>query len=275
MFACSCHGYPAVSKTKQRLRKKSHGTSIPISKCSITNVTIHFELLSLSVRFLMGAGCSKGAAEVVRADATTFSSVDNNNSVIKDTNVEHHEETFHPAETQNNQMEQEPSLKTSDKLNVKTEACSHGEGTANATEDQTTDAQNVGEQSSVLLASFCDKNPKLTSDLKATSDHYQALKEALKSGDLMTKAALEHVTGLFELYTKNGKPAKKVITDFAVALGIPKLSYDIIVDRRTNCKELTTWDREVDNEQETEGDTNESTSPESQVSRGRLLSGSV
>lgn len=215
----------------------------------------------------MGAGCSKGAAEVVTADATTFNSVDNHNSVIKDTNVEHRVETSQPSESHNEEME--PSKETPDMLNVETAACSHEESTANSTEDQTPQAQDVGDQSTMLLTSFCEKNPKLESDLKATRDHYQALKEALESGDLMTKAAYEHVEGLFELYTKNGKPAKKVITDFAVALGIPKLFYDIIVDRRTNFKELTTWDRELEKEQETERDANEtSANPENKVGRG-------
>ncbi|KAL9979651.1 hypothetical protein ACROYT_G017341 [Oculina patagonica] len=211
----------------------------------------------------MGAGCSKGAAEVVTADATTFNSVDNHNSVIKDTNVEHHEETSQPTESHNEQMEQKPSKKTPDMSNVGTAASSHEEDTANATEDQTPQAQDDGDQSTVLLTSFCEKNPKLESDLKAMRDHYQALKEALEGGNLMTKAAYEHVEGLFNRYTKNGKPAKIVLTDYAVALGIPKLFYDIVVDRRTNCKELTTWDRELEEEKETEKDANEaSASPE-------------
>ena len=206
----------------------------------------------------MGAGCSKGAAKVVTADATTVSSVDNHNSVLKtDTDVNQHGEPSHPGESQEGQTEEKPSLQTSDMSNVKTEACSHEEGIASVAEDQITQAQDADDQSIVLLTSFCEKNPKLESDLRAKRDHYQALKEALESGNLATQTALDNVTGLFNLYTKNGKPAKKVLTDFAVALGIPKLAYDIVVDRRTNCQELTTWDRKEEKEPETERNANE------------------
>ncbi|XP_078366964.1 uncharacterized protein LOC144650989 isoform X1 [Oculina patagonica] len=217
----------------------------------------------------MGAGCSKGAAEVVTADATTFNSVENHNSVIKDTNVEHREETSQPAESHNEQMEQKPSKETSDMLNVEAPASSHEEDTANATEDQNPQAQDVGDQSTVLLTSFCEKNPKLESDFKAIRDHYQALKEAMESGNLMSKAAYEHVDGLLNLYFKNGKSATIVLTDYAVALGIPKLFYDIVVDCRTNCKELTTWDRELEEEKaETKNDANDtSASPENKESK--------
>ena len=85
----------------------------------------------------------------------------------------------------------------------------------------------------------------------------------------MIKEALDHMNGLFTLYTKNYKPAKKVLTDFAVALGIPKLFYDIVVDCRANCQEVTTWDREEEQEQETNMKLNEtSASPENKVCRG-------
>ena len=33
------------------------------------------------------------------------------------------------------------------------------------------------------------------------------------------------------------------MTDFALAVGIHKLVHDIIVDRRINYSEMTTWDR--------------------------------
>ena len=33
------------------------------------------------------------------------------------------------------------------------------------------------------------------------------------------------------------------MTDFALAVGIHKLVHDIIVDRRSNYPEMTTWDR--------------------------------
>ena len=43
----------------------------------------------------------------------------------------------------------------------------------------------------------------------------------------------------------------------AVALGISKLVYDIIFDRRTNYPEVTTWDRKPRKEQEKEQDNQE------------------
>ena len=43
----------------------------------------------------------------------------------------------------------------------------------------------------------------------------------------------------------------------AVALGISKLVYDIIVDRRTNYPEVTTWDRKPRKKQEKEHDNQE------------------
>ena len=221
----------------------------------------------------MGAGCSKGTAAVVTADATTFTSVDNHNSAIKpDTSVDHQKETSHPVEFKNEQTEQKLSNEATNMSNAKPGDCSRGEDTANATENSTTQAQDVDDQSTALLTSFCEKNPKLKSDLRATRDHYKALKEALESGSLMTKEALDHMNGLFTLYTKNSNPAKKVLTDFAVALGIPKLFYDIVVDCRTNCQEVATWDREAEKEQETNMKLNEaSASPENQVGRGGQL----
>ena len=220
----------------------------------------------------MGAGCSKGTAAVVTADATTFTSVDNHNSAVKpDTSVDHQKETSHPVESQNEQTEQKLSNEATNMSNAKPGDCWRGEDTANAT-DSTTKAQDFDDQSTVLLTSFCRKNPKLESDLRATRDHYKALQEALESGSLMAKEALDHMNGLFTLYTKNFKPAKKVLADFAVALGIPKLFYDIVVDCRTNCQEVTTWDREAEKEQETNMKLNEtSASSENQVGRSRQL----
>lgn len=225
----------------------------------------------------MGAGSSKGAAAVVTADAAKFKSVDNRNSVIKpDTNMDHQKETFLPVESQNEQTEQKRSNETTDMSYAKPRDSTHDEGTASATENSTTQAHDVDDQSTVLLSSFCEKNLKLESDLRATKDHYKALKEALKSGGLMAKEALDHMNGLFTLYTKNFKPAKKVLTDFAVALRIPNLFYDIVVDCRTNCQEVTTWDREEEQEQEANMKLNEtSASPENQVGRSRQNSKSV
>ena len=224
----------------------------------------------------MGTGCST-SKNIVTADATKLSSVDNNENiaVIKDTTVEHHQETSHLAESQNGPMEGEHLSISSDMTTAKTQqrisdssAPSHEKSTEkvneqNGDQDKIT---HVDDASSVLLTSFSEKNPKLEPKLRATRNYYQALKESFNNGDLMTKAAFEQVEGLFDLYAENVKSTKSVLADFAVALGIPKLAYDIIADRRTNCPELTTWDREVEIEKGAEGEVSETGSAENQVS---------
>ena len=102
----------------------------------------------------------------------------------------------------------------------------------------------------MILTSFIEKNPKLEEALKKTRDHYKGLKEAFANGILATEEVEEHIKGLFSGYTNQHKPAKAVLTDFTVRLGLPKLAYDIITDRRNNCPELTTWDRETSTEKQ-------------------------
>ena len=116
-------------------------------------------------------------------------------------------------------------------------------------------AQDVDNESTLLLTSFSEKRPELKPRLQATVKHHHALKDALESGNLMTLMALEHAKALIDVYSKCKKRSNKtILTDFAVALGIPKLFYDIIVDRRTNYPEITTWDRKPRKEQEKEQD---------------------
>ena len=119
-------------------------------------------------------------------------------------------------------------------------------------------AQDVDIESTLLLASFSEKRPEIETRLKATVKHYHALKDALESGNLMTSMALEHAKALIDVYSRCKKRSNKtILTDFAVALGISKLVYDIMVDRRTNYPEITTWDRKPRKEQEKEQDNQE------------------
>ena len=60
----------------------------------------------------------------------------------------------------------------------------------------------------------------------------------------LTEASLEHAKALIDMYWKCRTRSKKnFVTDFALAVGIHKLVHDIIVDRRSNYPEMTTWDR--------------------------------
>lgn len=119
-------------------------------------------------------------------------------------------------------------------------------------------AQDVDIESTLLLTSFTEKRPEIEPRLKATMKHYHALKDALESDNLMTSMILEHAKALIDVYSKCKKRSNKtILADFAVALGISKLVYDIIVDRRTNYPEVTTWDRKPRKEQEKEQDNQE------------------
>ena len=216
----------------------------------------------------MGSGTSKGTVQVVAADTARVSSVQNNNiAEVKNTNEENHGEASQPAETQNEDME---DRRTSGNYNVKTVAVGEAlgklkENIAATIEDQNTRGQDVAEdESSVMLTSFIEKNPKLEEALRKIRDHYQGLKDAFTSGNLVTTETHEHIKGLFTVYTDHHKPEKAVLTDLAVCLGLPKLAYDIIVDRKTNCPELTTWDREIETERKSEGNETSATT-ENQV----------
>ena len=139
-------------------------------------------------------------------------------------------------------------------------------------------AQDVDIESTLLLTSFTEKHPEIEPRLKATMKHYHALKDALDSGNLMTSMVLEHAKALIDVYSKCKKRSNKtVVTDFAVALGISKLVYDVIVDRRTNYPEVTTWDRkprkEQEKEQENQEEENEDTPEgvENQVHVGEVI----
>ncbi|KAL9979635.1 hypothetical protein ACROYT_G017320 [Oculina patagonica] len=119
-----------------------------------------------------------------------------------------------------------------------------------ATEDQNTEAhENVDPTS--LLTLFSGKYPGFVNTLTATKDHYETLKEARSNGNLISPTALGHVNCLDNVYSQDTNPKRRsALREFTVALGVPKLAHEIIVDCRTNYQELTTWDREGDVQQQ-------------------------
>ena len=117
----------------------------------------------------------------------------------------------------------------------------------------------VGDEK-ILISSFCENDPQLETRLSSTNRHYQSLNKAFHDGNLLTEPLLEHAKALIDVYSKCRKRSNKtVVTDFALAVGIHKLVYDIIVDRRSNYPEITTWDRNVrkDTEKEEQGNQEE------------------
>lgn len=174
------------------------------------------------------------------------------------------------CESQNGGLTDEPVLNNSDANKVETVA-----SPASLKDEDIT--QDVDIESTLLLTSFTEKRPEIEPRLKATMKHYHVLKDALGSGNLMTSMLLEHAKALIDVYSKCKKRSNKtIVTDFAVALGISKLVYDIIVDRRTNYPEVTTWDRkprkEQEKEQDNQGEENEDTpeGDENQVHVGEV-----
>ena len=214
----------------------------------------------------MGSGSSKQTTQVVVA-GTSFNAENNNNRPSKGTNAEQHEN------------EGMMDLHTSDGLNVKTLAnftFSHSHVDSdqllrtNAEQHEnegmmdlpTSDGLNVKTlanftfphshvDSDQLLTSFSSKHPATTENLRVTlKDHYESLKDALGNGNLSSQGTLNQVKGLFNVYVKDKSPKNRTtLTEFAVALGVPELASKIIVDRRKDNHELTTWDREVQKEQ--------------------------
>ena len=187
----------------------------------------------------MGSGSSKGTAQIVTASERLH----DNHKTMTEGSGAHKGKPSKNAASQNGDLEDESMLNNSDANKVETMAFA-------SREDR--------DESTSLLTSFSEKRPEIEPRLKATKKHYQALKDALDSGDLMTSMVLEHAKALIDVYSKCKKRSNKtILTDFAVALGISKLVCEIIVDRRTNYPEVTTWDRKPRKEQEKEQDTQE------------------
>ena len=119
-----------------------------------------------------------------------------------------------------------------------------------ATEDQNTEAVEDNVDPSSLLTLFTQKYPNATRNLREAKHHYQGLKEAQSTENLISQAGFQYAKGLYDVYLQDRSPNNRAaLTEFAVALGIPKFAYEIIVHCRNNYKELTSWDREKDIEQ--------------------------
>ena len=115
--------------------------------------------------------------------------------------------------------------------------------------DRNSEARDFAVNPTSALALFTEKYPEIAQTLRTTKDHYHALKEAQNDGNLISLAAFQHVKGLYDVYIQDKSPKnRRALTEFAVALGIPKFAYEVIVDSRTKYQDLTTWDREKDAE---------------------------
>lgn len=202
----------------------------------------------------MGAGTSKGTVRMVTANTTlnTAKSQANNNNRSHFMNAEQQGQSSHAAaESENveNGGVMDISI-TSDKFSVKTVANFKALPKLRKHRYSATQDGEPPPSSNVLLTSFSEKYPVVVETLKTIHGHYQALKAALDGANLSSKATLDQVKGLFSVYLKQKEPKNRnAVTEFAVALGVPKLAYEMIIDRRKNCPDLTTWDREEDEEE--------------------------
>lgn len=205
----------------------------------------------------MGTGSSKRTAQVV----TTHEKLNGNHTTIKNTSSNAKDTEEYNSKLSQNAETQNENVKDKSKATIRE---GKPEAVKSSTDEEGT-RQNVDGETTLLLTSFCENNPQLEPRLSATNKHYQALREALHSGNLMTAASLEHAKALIDVYSKCRKRSNKtVVTDFAVAVGIPKLVYEIIVDRRSNYPEITTWDRKPRKDTEQEQGTQEEENDDSQ-----------
>ena len=115
--------------------------------------------------------------------------------------------------------------------------------------DRNSESRDFPVNATSVLTLFTEKYPGIASTLRTTKDHYHALKEAQNDGNQISLAAFQHVKGLYDVYIQDKSPKNRcALTEFAVALGLPKFAYEVIVDSRTKYQDLTTWDREKDAE---------------------------
>ena len=199
----------------------------------------------------MGAGTSKGTVRIVTA-GTTSNAAENQGNDNNFMNAEQQRQSFHPvAESQSVENRGVMDLPiTSDKFNVKTVSNFKALEKLKKHQGQATQDGEPRPSSDSLLTSFKEKYPAVAETLNTIYGHYQALKAALNSANLGSKATLDEVKGLFSVYFKQKAPKdRNAMIKFAVALGVPKLAYEMIIDRRNNFPELTTWDREEDEEE--------------------------
>lgn len=204
----------------------------------------------------MGVGCSKGTTEIVAVDARPNDNKNRYDDSIGSQRVNAEKHKLTPA--RNGDIMDLPV--TSGTFHVKTVAnykviqdfqkeSERVSGEPRPGEPGTQDVEpSPSQNADSLLSSLSVKHPALAEVLNLTHNHYKALRDALNGGNLSSKATLDQVKGLFSVYFKHKKPKNRtIVTEFASALGVPKLTYDMIVDRKNNHRELTTWDREVEN----------------------------
>lgn len=99
-----------------------------------------------------------------------------------------------------------------------------------------------------LLASFSEQYPAIAPTFSLTREYYQGLKDALDGNKLLSPPSVGYANGLFSVYLTYKKPSNRfALTEFVVALGFPKLAYNVIIECRKNYPELTTWDRDKPN----------------------------
>ena len=99
-----------------------------------------------------------------------------------------------------------------------------------------------------LLASFSEQYPAIAPTFSLTREYYQGLKHALDGNKLLSPPSVGYANGLFSVYLTYKKPSNRfALTEFVVALGFPKVAYNVIIECRKNYPELTTWDRDKQN----------------------------
>jgi len=197
----------------------------------------------------MGTGSSKGASKVLVAE-TSLNAVTNNDSKNKNAEFEL------PREGGNGNIVALPTK--SDRLNIENGAnlessnlVQESDTAMNGQNSETQDSKPPPSSSNPLLTSYQEKYPAIASTLSETYDYYQGLKGALESAYLNSEATLGQVKGLVNVYKKPIKN-KSAFREFVVAIGVPKLAYDVIVDCREKYPELFTWDRGKAKEKENE-----------------------
>lgn len=124
---------------------------------------------------------------------------------------------------------------------------------------------------SLTLALFSEKHPEMCPIFTVTAENFQALQAAQNDGIFISPTTLTLVQGLHESYEIKNPSDRMLLSDFVTALGFPEFAYEVIVQCRINYEELTSWDRERQNDITVQGTVNEITSADKQVKVRSLL----
>ena len=124
---------------------------------------------------------------------------------------------------------------------------------------------------SLTLALFSEKHPEMCPIFTVTAENFQALQAAQNDGIFISPTTLTLVQGLHESYEIKNPSDRMLLSDFVTALGFPEFAYEVIVQCRINYEELTSWDRERQNDITVQGTVNEMTSADKQVKVRSLL----